>query len=74
MSIIRIEDVKKLRFGPGERVDCKMGQGVGTRWCPGTIVALHYRENDWETGYCAAYQVRDAGWDRRGKGQGGRRR
>lgn len=54
MALIRISEVKNLRFGPGVRVECWSRH----RWCPGTIVAMHYRDPDWEAGCCAAYQVR----------------
>jgi hypothetical protein len=36
----------KLRFGPGERVDCKLG--TSGRWCSGTITSLRYRKDHWD--------------------------
>lgn len=43
---------RKLKYKVGDRVKCKMDQ-----WEQGTIVQLWYREELWETGFYAPYQV-----------------
>lgn len=43
----------KLRFAVGSRVACNMGD----LWAHGTVVALNYREDHWERGRSAPYQV-----------------
>jgi hypothetical protein len=50
------DEVKKVRFGPGERVDFDVGNG-GALWCAGTIICIRYRELGWLEGHCAAYQI-----------------
>ena len=44
----------KLRFKPGDRVQCFYGD----HWATGTITMLFYREDDWPRGQYAPYQVR----------------
>lgn len=43
-----------LRFGVGKRVECNTVDG----WVSGRIIALNYREDDWEPGVHAPYQIR----------------
>lgn len=45
----------ELRFGIGDVVYCSKGKN---EWSKGTVVALHYRENDWPSDQVAPYQVR----------------
>jgi hypothetical protein len=48
--------MKTLRFGPGERVNCDIGRS-DYRWSSGTIIAINFREQDWEPGQVAACQI-----------------
>ena len=43
-----------LRFGVGDPVRCKVS---ATQWKKGTVVALHYREDQWPEDMVAPYQV-----------------
>lgn len=43
---------RKLKYKVGDRVKCKMEQ-----WEEGTVTQLWYREELWETGFYAPYQV-----------------
>jgi len=47
-----INDVKALRFGVGDRVECNVGV-----WQPGTIIKTHYKEPSFEAGFTAPYQI-----------------
>jgi len=45
-----------LRFRVGDRVACKIENGI-RGWGTGTVVVLHYREDDWPAGQVVPYQV-----------------
>ncbi|MEM6293158.1 MAG: hypothetical protein AAGA54_17920 [Myxococcota bacterium] len=45
---------KQLRYPLGQSILCNMGS---SGWHLGTIIALHYREDDWPPGQTAPYQV-----------------
>lgn len=53
------EELPRLRFAVGDRVQCKVGPGNGEdAWQVGTIVQLWYRESKWPTNRVAPYQVK----------------
>lgn len=47
-----------LRFGVGQRVQCRVGPDEVTGWASGTIIQLWYRENSWNSGTYAPYKIR----------------
>jgi hypothetical protein len=48
-----------LRFSVGTRVECRMGDDeMGKEvWKSGTVIQLHWRENDWEDDDFVPYQI-----------------
>lgn len=46
-----------LRFGEGQRVQCRIGDDPVTGWGSGTVVKLLYREESWPPGTHAPYQI-----------------
>jgi len=49
----------RLRFGPGDRVECCIcTRSFEDRWQPGVIASIFYREEGFARGMFAAYQVR----------------
>ena len=49
----------RLRFGPGDRVECCIRtRSFEDRWQPGVIASIFYREEGFARGMFAAYQVR----------------
>ena len=46
---------RTLRFGVGDRVECKTGK---TEWSAGEVVALMYRDDQMPPGMVAPYQVK----------------
>eukprot|EP00595_Chromulina_sp_UTEXLB2642_P001803 CAMPEP_0196764712 /NCGR_PEP_ID=MMETSP1095-20130614/6696_1 /TAXON_ID=96789 ORGANISM="Chromulina nebulosa, Strain UTEXLB2642" /NCGR_SAMPLE_ID=MMETSP1095 /ASSEMBLY_ACC=CAM_ASM_000446 /LENGTH=203 /DNA_ID=CAMNT_0042120959 /DNA_START=319 /DNA_END=930 /DNA_ORIENTATION=+ len=46
-----------LRFGIGERVECRIGPHPVKGWAAGRIIKLHYSESDWPPNMVAPYQI-----------------
>lgn len=51
------QNMPKLRFVLGQRVECRVGPDAVTGWAPGTVVQLWYREANWPPGSWAPYQI-----------------
>jgi len=50
-------NMPRLRFVPGQRVECRVGPDPVTGWATGSIVQLWYRQADWPEGSWAPYQI-----------------
>ena len=51
------DNMPRLRFGLGQRVQCRIGPDAVTGWASGTVMLLWYREASWPPGSMAPYQV-----------------
>ncbi len=48
----------ELRFDVGDKVECRVGADEVTGWAKGEIIQLWYREQGWQDGSFAPYQIR----------------
>ena len=46
-----------LRFGIGDRVECRVGPHPVKGWAPGRIIRLNYSEPNWPPNMVAPYQI-----------------
>ncbi len=51
------DNMPQLRFGLGQRVECRIGPDAVTGWASGTVTQLWYREANWPPGSFAPYQI-----------------
>jgi len=51
------DNMPRLRFGLGQRVQCRIGPDAVSGWASGTVMLLWYREASWPPGSMAPYQV-----------------
>lgn len=51
-------DTSGLRFGVGDRVECRIGSDPVTGWGAGSVIKTVYREANWPEEVFAPYQVK----------------
>jgi len=57
-SEVVTNQIKKLRFNVGDRVECKAAGRGKCSWRPGTVIKLWYKETSFDVNFSAPYQVR----------------
>jgi len=58
IRMVQVAKKKALRFDVGQRVECYVGGRSECRWMSGTIIKTHYKENEFEDGFVAPYQIK----------------